>query len=182
MSGGDSRFALLNQNFLNHHLYQWHSNQLSSSFWVPGPYIKIFFLNIFIWTFPRIAFKFNMPQTVFLSLLSIPRCSVGQTVAIFLPVTVRSWMSFLPLSHIHQTFNDSTVLSSFFQLPKHLLSVSTSTIFSDMIAETFWLIFLLLFLPLSRPFFIWLPENFSKFKYDPVSSLLSISQWFLMAS
>ena len=43
----DSRFATLNQNFLNHHLYQWHPDLNPKAFsWVPDPYVKIFF-----WTF-----------------------------------------------------------------------------------------------------------------------------------
>lgn len=121
-------FAILNQNFLNHHLYQWHPNLNSKALsWVPGPYINFFFLNIFIWTSPRIAFKFNMPQNeVFFLLLNFPHFLLwANSDNIFPPVAqVRRlnviFAVFLP-------FTIPVITQQVLSLipPKYLISVST---------------------------------------------------------
>lgn len=132
-------FVILNRNFLNHHLYQWHphftlnSKALSR---VPSPYINICFW-IFLFGHLPGYFPEYLPNSIYHTLKFSFFCqtahtfSAGQTVARPFPQLLKSenWMSRLPSYPPFTTLLiTQQVLSSI--PPKYLLKCQLPTIIS----------------------------------------------------
>lgn len=93
---------------------------------------KFFFLSIFIWTSPKISFKFNMPQSEVFFLLPNSHflllwVNSGNTFPQV--VQLRTWMSFLPFSSHSPSFQS---FKEFFQLHLLISLKYVPTVSSDM--------------------------------------------------